>query len=128
MSAESPVVIQETTNYNLAQILRNALEGAGIKCEVVGESQGAFPGVCFLQITVREEDAERARELIAEHHHGEPLAPQRFGKASRRSHSTRPQARTGRAARKVLRNRSNLPPFHQAQQVRVPSKKRKEGE
>jgi hypothetical protein len=58
-----------------AHIWQNALEAEGIRCEVVGDfldsGIGDVPGV-RPEIWVRQEDAERAREIIEEHRGIEP--------------------------------------------------------
>jgi hypothetical protein len=72
MDADEPVVVQTTTNFAEAEILKNLLEGEGIKCEVEGENQGSFAGVLGISLLVRAWDEERARQILAAHerHHG----------------------------------------------------------
>jgi hypothetical protein len=72
VDANEPVVVHTTNNLAEAEILRNALEAEGIKCELDGENQGSFAGILSVRILVRARDEERARQLIAAHarHHG----------------------------------------------------------
>jgi putative signal transducing protein len=64
-----PVVLQTTTNLAEAEILKNALEAEGIKCELEGENQASFTGVLGVRVLVRAWDEERARKVLAEHGH-----------------------------------------------------------
>ena len=72
MDANEPVVVYTTNNLAEAEILKNVLEGEGIKCELGGENQGSFAGVIGVRILVRAWDEERARQALASHahHHG----------------------------------------------------------
>lgn len=69
MDANEPVVIHTTTDLADAEILKNVLEGEGIKCDLDGENQGSFAGILGVRILVRAWDEERARQLIASHSH-----------------------------------------------------------
>ncbi len=77
MDANEPVVIHTTNNLAEAEILKNALEADGIKCELDGENQGGFSGVLDIRLVVRAWDEERARQRLGAHaahprkHHGE---------------------------------------------------------
>ena len=53
MDANEPVVIHTTSNLAEAEVLKNVLEGEGIKCELEGENQGSFAGVLDVRILVR---------------------------------------------------------------------------
>ena len=72
MNANEPVVIHTTNNLAEAEILKNVLEGEGVKCELDGENQGSFAGVLAVRLLVRAWDEERARQVLASHahHHG----------------------------------------------------------
>lgn len=71
MDANEPVVVFTTNNSAEAEILRNALEAEGIKCELDGENQGSFVGALGVNIMVRARDAEHARQVLLSHaqHH-----------------------------------------------------------
>ena len=72
MDVNEPVVVYTTNNLAEVEILKNVLEGEGIKCELDGENQGSFAGVLGVRILVRAWDEERARQALASHahHHG----------------------------------------------------------
>lgn len=63
------VVVARTTDRALAHIWRTALEAEGIPSFVAGESVGGLfgglPQVAAITVTVFEDDAERARALLA---------------------------------------------------------------
>jgi hypothetical protein len=63
-----PVTIYRTRNPLEAQMLRGALEAAGIDCHVVGEHQAGHSGVFDIELVVRLDDESAARELLAELH------------------------------------------------------------
>jgi hypothetical protein len=63
------VVVYTTTNLAEAEILKNVLEGEGIRCDLDGENQGGFAGVVDVRILVRAWDEERARQVLASHGH-----------------------------------------------------------
>lgn len=58
---------RETTQ---AEIVRNALEAEGIRCEVEGPHQGALPGALSVRLFVQVADADKARRFIEEHEAG----------------------------------------------------------
>ena len=58
-------------NPAMAEIIRNALEAEDIPCRLDNESQAGLTGIFDIQVLVRAEDAERARELIETHVHDE---------------------------------------------------------
>ena len=66
------VTVFTTGNANQAEILRAALAGEGIKCQVGGEGQAGLAGLSMMKIEllVRAEDADRARAFIEKHHNG----------------------------------------------------------
>ena len=51
-----------------AELIKNRLEDNGIRCSLDGETQGGFVGVVNIGILVEEANAERALELIRQHH------------------------------------------------------------
>jgi hypothetical protein len=69
MDNNEPVEIYTTTNPAEAEILKNVLEGEGIKCELDSETQGSFTGILNIRVLVRAGDEDRARKVLG-HHHG----------------------------------------------------------
>lgn len=57
-------VVYKTNDVYEAEIIRNELHEAGIKCEVDGESQGGFTEIVETKVLVRAWDADRARKII----------------------------------------------------------------
>ncbi len=50
-----------------AEIIRNALRGEGIRCELDGERQAGLSEILDIGVLVRAEDADFARAIIEEH-------------------------------------------------------------
>jgi hypothetical protein len=50
-----------------AEVIKNALTGEGIPCELDGERQAGLSEVLDIGILVRAQDADRARGLIEQH-------------------------------------------------------------
>lgn len=73
MDSNGMVPILTLREPTTAEILKSALEGEGIRCEIEGENQGGFAGVLQIRLFVRSEDADRAREFLREHHEAEGL-------------------------------------------------------
>lgn len=65
------VSVYSTNNASEAEILRTALQGEGIKCEINGENQAGLAGMISMeiQLLVRAEDFDRARQYLEQHHH-----------------------------------------------------------
>jgi hypothetical protein len=64
---EQLIKVFETEQESEALVVKGLLDSAGIENDVVSDlSQDAFPGLGGTVILVREEDAEKARQLIAE--------------------------------------------------------------
>ena len=57
-------VIYMTHDVYEAEIIRNELHEAGIKCELDGESQGGFTEIVETKLLVHAWDADRARRMI----------------------------------------------------------------
>ena len=57
-------VVYTTNDVYEAEIIRNELHEAGIKCELDGESQGGFTEIVETKLLVRVWDADRARQMI----------------------------------------------------------------
>lgn len=64
--ADKVEVVYVTNDVYEAEIIRNELHEAGIKCELDGESQGGFTEIVETKILVRAWDTDRARRLIAQ--------------------------------------------------------------
>jgi len=66
------LTVYTTDNATEAEVVRAALHGEGIKCEVGGEGQAGLAGIgsMEIQLLVRVEDFDRARALLERHHHG----------------------------------------------------------
>lgn len=63
--------VYSTNDANEAEILRGALHGEGIKCEIDGKSQAGLIGVGVIEIKllVLAEDFDRARAYLEKHEH-----------------------------------------------------------
>jgi len=57
-------VVYTTDDVYEAEIIRNQLHDAGIKCELDGNSQGGFTEIVETKLLVRAEDAGSALHLI----------------------------------------------------------------
>lgn len=57
-------VVYTTNDVFEAEIARNRLNDAGIKCELDGTSQGGFTEIVETKLLVRAGDIDRARNLI----------------------------------------------------------------
>lgn len=57
-------VVYTTNDVYEAEIIRNQLHDAGIKCELDGNSQGGFIEIVETKLLVRAEDVDRALRLI----------------------------------------------------------------
>lgn len=73
MSMQDLVTVYTVSNAIEAEIIKNALEDEGIRCEIEGGHQAGEAGLIGIEIKLQvpEDDAERAREFIKEHetHH-----------------------------------------------------------
>ena len=58
--------IYTTSDPNEAEIIKNALEAAGIECFVEGEQQAGFSGVFDINLVVPQDKAEAARKVLSE--------------------------------------------------------------
>ena len=65
------VSVYSTNNPSEAEIIRAALQGEGIKCEIGGENQAGLAGIISMeiQVQVRAEDSDRARKYLELHLH-----------------------------------------------------------
>ncbi len=69
MDPNELTVVYSTSDANTAEILRNAIQAEGIKCEIDGEHQAGLTGVGIMEIKllVRAEDYDRARAYVEKH-------------------------------------------------------------
>ncbi|QDU40973.1 hypothetical protein Mal4_53360 [Maioricimonas rarisocia] len=71
MDADELVTVYTVNEPTKAELIKAALHGEGIACEVSGENQAGMAGVLRVDVLVKAKDAERARKFIDEHepHH-----------------------------------------------------------
>lgn len=74
MSEESMVPIYTTPNISKAEVIRAALEGEGIRCEIDNEHQAGFTGVTNVSLFVLESDRDAAVQFIDLHEEGDETA------------------------------------------------------
>jgi hypothetical protein len=67
MEADEPVTVYTTNNPEEAEIVRTALRGQGISCELDGERQAGLTDILEIRVLVRSRDAVRARRIIRRH-------------------------------------------------------------
>ena len=68
MDERQPVVVYTTANELDAEVVRAALEAEGIQALVTGQNQAGLAGVLQeVAVEVPAQDAERARQVLAEH-------------------------------------------------------------
>lgn len=67
MDADDLVTIYTMTDSNKAEIVKVALEGEGVRCELGGDGQAGFTGLWEIDVMVRAEDADRARKIVESH-------------------------------------------------------------
>ena len=60
-------LVYTLNDSNKAEIIKNALEAEGIKCEIENEHQAGLTGIFEVALFVRVADADRARKLIGSH-------------------------------------------------------------
>ena len=85
MESDEPVTVYTVNNPFEAEVIKTALQGQGISCQLDGEGQAGLSDVLEIGILVRLRDADQARRIIrhneaerqdaarqrAEHHHPE---------------------------------------------------------
>lgn len=71
MTEDSLVPIYTTRNISKAEVIRGALEGEGIRCEIENEHQGGFTGVTNVRLFVLEKDKAAAVQFIDLHEDGD---------------------------------------------------------
>ncbi|MBS0207702.1 MAG: DUF2007 domain-containing protein [Planctomycetes bacterium] len=77
LQSDDLVEVFSTSDATEAELLRGALHGEGIKCEVDGESQAGLVGLGMMKIKllVRAIDHDRARSYIEKHQARQPPQP-----------------------------------------------------
>ena len=64
MEADEPVTVYTVNNPYEAEIIRMALQGEGISCQLDGEGQAGLSDILAIGILVRARDADLARKII----------------------------------------------------------------
>jgi hypothetical protein len=59
------VTVAKVDDAVKAELIRNALQERGIRCELGGEHQAGFTGALDVEVIVREQDSQAAAEIIA---------------------------------------------------------------
>jgi hypothetical protein len=67
MDANDPLTVYTLNDPYEAEIVRNALRGEGIRCELDGERQAGLSDILEIGVLVRARDADLARKLIRRH-------------------------------------------------------------
>jgi hypothetical protein len=67
MTDEQLTTVYTTYDEGCAEVVRVALEEAGIPCVLDNQHQAGLTGVLQVRIQVREMDVDRAREFIKRH-------------------------------------------------------------
>jgi len=70
MSNESLIPIYTTRDIAKAEVIKVALEGEGIRCEIENEHQAGFTGVTKVRLFVLEHDKDAAVAFIDAHEAG----------------------------------------------------------
>ncbi len=71
MSEDSLVPIYTTRNIAKAEVIKVALEGEGIRCEIENEHQAGLTGVTKVRLFVLERNKDAAVEFIDAHEDGD---------------------------------------------------------
>ncbi len=64
MEADEPVTVYTVNNPYEAEVIKMALEGEGISCQLDGEGQAGFSDIFAIGILVRAGDADLAKQII----------------------------------------------------------------
>jgi len=64
MNANDPVTVYTVQNPYEAEVIKMALQGHGILCQLDGEGQAGFSDILEIGILVPAKDAEGARQII----------------------------------------------------------------
>jgi hypothetical protein len=66
MEADEPVTVYTVNNPYDAEIIKVALHGQGISCQLDGEGQAGLSDVLAIGVLVRARDADQARNIIGQ--------------------------------------------------------------
>ena len=64
MEADEPVTVYTVNNPYEAEIIKMALQGQGISCQLDGEGQAGLSDILEIGILVPARDADRAQKII----------------------------------------------------------------
>lgn len=64
MEADEPVTVYTVNNPYEAEVIKMALQGEGISCELDGEGQAGLSDILDIGILVPARDADRAQKII----------------------------------------------------------------
>ena len=64
MEADEPVTVYTVNNPYEAEVIKMALHGEGISCELNGEGQAGLSDILEIGILVPARDADRAQKII----------------------------------------------------------------
>ena len=64
MEADEPVTVYTVNNPYEAEIIKMALQGQGISCQLDGEGQAGLSDILEIGLLVPARDADRAQKLI----------------------------------------------------------------
>ena len=64
MEADEPVTVYTVNNPYEAEVIKTALQGEGIACQLDGEGQAGLSDILAIGVLVRARDADRARKII----------------------------------------------------------------
>ena len=64
MEADEPVTVYTVNNPYEAEVIKMALQGEGISCQLDGEGQAGFSDIFEIGILVRARDADLAKQII----------------------------------------------------------------
>jgi hypothetical protein len=67
MEIDDPVTVYTLNDPNQAEIIKTALRGEGIFCELDGERQAGLSDILQIGVLVRARDADRASKIIQRH-------------------------------------------------------------
>ena len=86
MEADEPVTVYTVNNPYEAEIIKMALLGQGISCQLDGEGQAGLSDILEIGILVSARDADRAQKLIEQNE-----AKHRVAAAGRHSENHHPE-------------------------------------
>jgi hypothetical protein len=64
MEADKPVTVYTVNNPYEAEVIKMALQGEGISCQLDGEGQAGLSDILAIGILVRASDADLAKQII----------------------------------------------------------------